>query len=164
MTRRRQSASGDFQASLGAISARLGDLVDALRHTAEEIAERQQDGAGAGGPIKTSIDIRVRGLAEDIPDTEERETRVRRPRASAAAGRSLLVEVFEEADAVLLTAEVGAAAEADVRLRLEDGVAIVEVAGAAGAATVGPDASLETAERSFLNGVLSVRFPRAKEG
>lgn len=165
MMRKRPPLGGDFQASLGAISSRLGDLVDALRHTAEEIAERQQQDREDGQAVKTQFDIRVRGLGLDQQGGDSQVRPRRAAPAQPAAPRTLLLDVFEEQDAVLVAVEVSGVPELQIILNLDlDGRLHIQAGDASGEAMLGPGFSLHRVERSLLNGVLSLRFWRGEEG
>lgn len=155
MARRRTPIGGD----LGALSGRLGQLVGALREAAEDIAARKAE-AGES-PLQTHVEFAVRGLGEGTePAAAQRFTR--RPAPARPQAVAPLVELFEEADAVLVVIEAPGCAEADVSVSLDAGRLRVSAHGAAAeiAAPAHLHLDLAQAARRFANGVLTLRFPK----
>lgn len=163
----RKPPGGEFDARLGALSARLSDLAETLREKLEEAAASQP---GDRPRPKSSFDIRVRGLAPEGDAAEPRFARVRPQRArptraqgQPSAMREPLIDVFDESEAVVVTIEAAGAREEEISIELEGERLSVLGAGPhpfAGAAALPPGLSLARCERSFINGVLTLRFAR----
>jgi hypothetical protein len=153
MARRRTPLSGD----LAALSGRLGQLVGALRDAAGEAAARKVE-AGES-PLQTHVEFRVRGLGEAQAAAAPSEQRyTRRAPPARPQGQAPLIEVFDEAEAVLVVIEAPGCAEADLEVSLEGERLLVRARGALAQAAAPPGLMLERAERRFVNGVLSLRF------
>lgn len=85
---------------------------------------------------------------------------------AAPAARQPIVDVFEEADAILVVAELPGAAEEQVTARVEDGALLIESPPPhAYRKRVALPAAVDAARLSLAcrNGILEVRLPRAGE-
>ena len=137
----------------------IGGLLDGLRQIAEglqsfsEQGEKRLDIGGRDGRMVFGYSIRTAdGRAEAFGHVPE--TAMRQP----------IVDVIEEADAILVIAEMPGVAAEDVTARVEDGALLVETPGPAAwrkrVALPGPvlAAGMTVAAR---NGIVEIRLPRA---
>lgn len=166
--------------ALGAIGARLGEILGAVEttlKTAGETARRGEAGDDGEttrdftidsekGPLKAKMSWRVRvgdlarsggGASDDAGERAE----VRREE-SAKPPREPLVDVFVEDDHVLVTAELPGVSAKDVTLTRDGSTLVIETAGATRfraaidlPATVPADA---TPSKALRNGILELRF------
>lgn len=176
--------------ALNEIGARLGDLFGAVRSAIDEIGKSGEVGRDAGaqdgrkdftvdvgeGPIRATAGWRVRvgGLAGDADasnadfSSDPIKTASRdQTKPDTAAARECLVEVFDEADAWIMTAELPGVDAADLRVALEDGAVLVETSGArryvhreAIPAALWSTLDQDGLESRLANGILEIRLPK----
>lgn len=155
----------------------LAGLMDGLKRLAEALA---RDAAGPqAGQGERAVEIGSREgrmvfgysvrMGLDGAKAEPFGHVAPRPAAApaAAAARTPITDLFEEAEAIVVVAELPGAAEPDIALAVADGALAITVAGAhpyaARLALPGPvDAA--GLSRSLRNGILEVRLPRAGAG
>jgi len=137
----------------------IAGLLDGLRQIAEglqgfsEQGEKRLDIGGREGRMVFGYSIRTAdGRAEAFGHVPE------------AAARQPIVDVIEEADAILVIAEMPGVAAEDVTARIEDGALLLETPGPAAwrkrVALPGPvvAAGMTLAAR---NGIVEIRLPRS---
>ena len=158
--------------------AGVGGIVEALQSMVEKLADAAKSASGAGlaeqGFSVGGKDARMvfgytlrmgaDGVSAerfgDVPDS----TATPSPEPSQPASRQPITDIFEEADAIIVVAELPGADPATVRCTLDGLSLLIEAAGARAyrkslvlPAAVTPE-SLET---SFQNGILEVRLARS---
>lgn len=152
----------------------LSGLMDGLKRLAEALAqasaapqagqgERAVEIGGREGRMVFGYSVRM-GLdgakAEPFGHVAPRAQAT----PAAAAARTPITDLFEEAEAIVVVAELPGAAEPDIALAVEDGALAIAVAGAHPyAARIALPGPVDAAglSRSLRNGILEVRLPRA---
>ncbi len=170
MTDRDQDAKAE--AAIREIESKLLGLAEGLKQAfaaAEEVA-RQGGGAREAtietprGPIVVSSMARVRvgGLAANLGTAARAAAGPPEAEAKPEA-REPLVDVYEEAEALVITAELPGVAESDIALDFGEGELVIETSGdrryrAALALPEGLD--LARLEQRLANGILEIRIPK----
>jgi HSP20 family protein len=156
----------------------VGGIVEALKSMVETLADaaktasgdgRAEQGFSAGGKdarvvFGYTLRMGADGVSAerfgDVPDSTARPS----PEASQPASRQPITDIFEEADAIVVVAELPGADPATVRCTL-DGLSLLIVAAGARAyrkSLVLPAAVVpESLQTSFQNGILEVRLARS---
>jgi HSP20 family protein len=158
--------------------AGVGGIVDALKSMMEKLAEaakaasgdgRAEQGFSAGGKdarmvFGYTLRMGADGVSAerfgDVPDSTAKPS----PAASQPASRQPITDIFEEADAIIVVAELPGADPATVRCTLDGLSLLIEAAGARAyrKSLVLPAAVVpESLTTSFQNGILEVRLARS---
>jgi len=158
---RAEAPAVDATAHLGGIFDGLKGLVENLGKMAE--SARQASGQGQEGRVVFGYSVRtLDGAVQAFGHVPE-------PRADSEPAmpeaRQPLVDVFEEADALLVVAEVPGLDPTALRLTIEDGTLVIAGEGRVRyRRVVALPAAIEAAAMTYAirNGILEVRLPRAK--
>ncbi len=161
-------------AALSEIGRRLGDLGDKVRSTLKEGGSHETHASTAyppGGVMQSSF--RIRTLTGSASGGRSRQTgggigaRAERTRARGPDlddAREPLVDCFDEADAVVVTAELPGINPGEITLSLNDGALSIETTGARryrARQALPADVDGATLSHEFRNGILEVRIAKA---
>jgi HSP20 family protein len=184
---------GGLGAIVEALQGALHGLIDKVSEAARSAGEAapgktERDDAAPGGNVRSgvhTIELGGKGArmvfgytlrmgldgvsAEpfgDVPDFGNVPDEAAAPAAAASAGaRQPIVELFEEADAIVVVAELPGADPASLVCRIDGQTLLIEAAGTRRyRKQVALPAAVRPAEisRNFQNGILEVRLARAQ--
>lgn len=156
--------------SIRAIEERLLGIAQSLKQAFAAAEDAVKQGGGAHdatsktsrGPIvaQTTVRMRVGGFAAQLGAAANRSEPLHEPKPQA---REPLIDSYEEADALVVTAELPGVLEGDITVAVEDGELVIESAGARryrAALPLPPGLDPARLERRLTNGILEIRIPK----
>ena len=178
---------GDLDLGFGGVFKGLGDFLEVLSDKMEAFEKMDTSGAGLrgaprGAPATRTGQFKVKGLgdqaqgvyglsfrtlADGVPRVE-RFGNIRRTEEGPVVAdvREPLVDVFNEADEIVLVAEMPGANEEDVSVELHDDVLVLETTGERKyAREVLLPAAVDAAsmQKTFRNGILELKLKKTAE-
>ncbi len=163
----RSEAEGGIEVELGGLFRGLGDVVDlvsALAQAGEKHVQRQGEFKveGLGDQARGVYGFSIRsGIAGGRPSVEPfGNVHASKDGLVVDDVREPLVDIFDEGDEIVITAELPGALESDVSLRLDGDVMVIETTGKrryAKEVLLPGQVDAEGLRRSYNNGVLEVR-------
>ncbi len=160
-------AIDEIGARLGGVAATLKSAFGALSNLADAVDEAARDGDGR---IKATSEVRVRvGGVPVAPGSSARSSASARADAGRDTAEAMgpvrdpLVDVFDEDDAWVITAELPGVRDDQLSLHVTDAEVVFETLGPKRfrhVATLPDGVNAEGARHALRNGVLEIRFPK----